>query len=226
MKKTLITLMAAASCAMGDAITIATTDNYATTPNDSFNNNYGLTFQIANALTLGRAETSYTGEIPASVVLDSLEVKFRESASYDYITAFIVDTANSNKILAVSDQVTDANGGEFIKFDFDDVTISKESRYVVYFNTTETGVASSAINTTYTTEMVSSVGYDRYVVCDGEAATSAKAAYWGFRTNEDTAVSGYSLYATQMKLNLIPEPATATLSLLALCGLCARRRRK
>lgn len=26
--------------------------------------------------------------------------------------------------------------------------------------------------------------------------------------------------------NLIPEPATATLSLLALCGLAARRRRK
>ncbi len=42
----------------------------------------------------------------------------------------------------------------------------------------------------------------------------------------DVQLFGSVLDTTQMKSLIIPEPATATLSLLALCGLAARRRRK
>ena len=35
-----------------------------------------------------------------------------------------------------------------------------------------------------------------------------------------------ALGTTEVKALVVPEPATATLSLLALCGLAARRRRK
>lgn len=47
---------------------------------------------------------------------------------------------------------------------------------------------------------------------------------------EDLQAGAYRSYATAegigVQYNIVPEPATATLSLLALAGLCARRRRK
>ena len=47
-----------------------------------------------------------------------------------------------------------------------------------------------------------------------------------FSATIDTGKAEYSPVITNMTVNIIPEPATATLSLLALAGLAARRRRR
>ncbi len=68
-------------------------------------------------------------------------------------------------------------------------------------------------------------------------ASSVKSAGWnptGELTVDTTAVKTLATYdgyitladAQAIGIKLVPEPATATLSLLALCGLAARRRRK
>ena len=46
-----------------------------------------------------------------------------------------------------------------------------------------------------------------------------------FKTGTIDATAG-SICVTNTQIVYVPEPATATLSLLALCGLAARRRRK
>ena len=55
----------------------------------------------------------------------------------------------------------------------------------------------------------------------GFLGNDGESVYWGGWSGENVGTGSW-----QYNVNYIPEPATATLSLLALAGLAARRRRR
>lgn len=124
-----------------------------------------------------------------------------------------------------------------ITFTFSDVVLSSTQidettpqRYLGLFVADSGGTLDSNL-TKGTTYDVNSEAYDVYrfnFAARGAGYDSTSALDWSFATEAGEVQSNtYVPYLTIATKSLaVPEPTTATLSLLALCGLAARRRRK
>ena len=119
-------------------------------------------------------------------------------------------------LLADSGVMVDAAGDKFITLTF---VQTYGSGVQVWSNTTklinDTGLKSSS-NTSLSSIYANS-GYIEALQFD---------TTWHGDSIVNTNVAFNEAVASNLNLQYVPEPATATLSLLALCGLAARRRRK
>ena len=219
MKKTLITLLALCG--------VATADTYQSTTSTKSDQGrfYGFTFAVGTDSTALTTTPTISADV-LTLNLDSIELLTRNNESY------------SNVKLAVYEYVSDNTTGTYLgsssvesyatntltTFEFSDLTINKGTRYQFMF------VKADATDSDLTTFD----GYKEQSMIWGIATTADKYAGtlptgWGIYTNNT--INGWSdhrmpVMTVNTSAPVVPEPTTATLSLLALAGLAARRRRK
>lgn len=247
MKKTLITLMALASCAMGE-----------TTPT--------ITLADATAV-LNKNTTSYAFEVDADSKTTSAYVVFSLSASAltTYQSTDVIDKAfvsfsisgnnNSNYVgLADTKRTSNNKSANYLRIEraqagtnsssFWSSTISRDTdamqasladaeAITLCLGSSSNGSAQVILSMIDATGEVkhlgtwSKTGMDAYTAITGAAIDSSlvESAYVFSGSYTEDGLKGLSAELLKSTVS-VPEPATATLSLLALCGLAARRRRK
>ncbi|MBE6434899.1 MAG: PEP-CTERM sorting domain-containing protein [Akkermansiaceae bacterium] len=245
MKKTFIVLMALAGVAM------ATTYQYHTTLQGSLDNAavYALTLNINNATNISPVADTETPETLTTGVkygLTSLSFNSRIGIHQDVSTGdfglFVLDSnktvvgwsSNSNACQTYgSDDGTTVTEHTFT-FNFNNTWIAPDQTYTLVAVGTD-ALAAVDMGYTYTpgtnsltvnTDAKTIGGAMKYigVRVDYHPNVSTTGANW-INNTDATSVDG-TWGAVITNITLIPEPTTATLSLLALTGLAARRRRR
>ncbi|MBR4107117.1 MAG: PEP-CTERM sorting domain-containing protein [Akkermansia sp.] len=221
MKKTLIALLAAATCAMGSELTFDTVPSYGGTQGGSY---CGVVFTLASADT--QRFDVLGGELTPQVTLGSISLLER-GGNYnlaDDRVLYITD--DTNTYLGSSDVFTKADGSDLAVFDFgNSITLDTTKTYYAYMTTSASDDAWVAGETVVPAGQY----YSGHLAACGGSLTSGNSANWGFLGGQKSLAS--TTYAPDMSITVstvapaVPEPATATLSLLALAGLAARRRR-
>ena len=223
MKKTLIALMALASVAAADTYTSSTPDK------TNKGNYYGFTLAPANS-------TYLTTDIPAGVTelnLDSITLLTRDAANSTDMKVAVYAYEGDNKVgtyLGSSSSTGTAVAADTaLTLTFSGVTIDPTARYQFLF------VQAGATDLTLSTFE----GYQSASTNWGISVTNSFSANipqgWGtYKGNGINSWEGQYVPVTTLTMStvvapespVVPEPATATLSLLALAGLAARRRRR
>ena len=220
MKKTIIALLALSGLAMADTYTASTP---AKSGAGAQGNYYGFTLAFDNA-------TYLTTNVPADTELnlDSITLLSRSDGSaadmkvavYEYVGDGTVGT-----FLGTSSTVQFAVNTTFT-LTFDGITVNSSDRYQFLY------VSASADDATLGT-------FDGYKAAAMSWGTSVTNSFsqsipggWGtYKNNTLNSWEGQYIPVTTVTLSTpsvapgVPEPTTATLSLLALAGLAARRRR-
>ncbi len=222
MKKTIIALLALSGLAMADTYTASTPEKSAAGAQGNYN---GFTLAFDNS-------TYLTTTVPAGTELnlDSITLQSRTGsdtygdmkvAVYEYVGDGTVGT-----FLGTSSTVQYAANTTFT-LTFDGITVNSSDRYqFLYVNAT----ADDATLGTFD-------GYKAAAMKWGTSVTNSFSTYipggWGtYKNNTLNSWEGQYIPVTTVTLSTptvapaVPEPTTATLSLLALAGLAARRRRK
>ena len=219
MKKTIIALMALAGLAAADTYTASTP---AKSGAGAQGNYYGFTLSFDNASCL-------TTDVPADTLLslDSITLQSRSGSA----------TAAAMKV-AVYKYVGDSTTGTFLglsettlenvaddttyTLSFNGITVNSSDRYQFLY-----------VNADTTEDLTTFDGYKAAALAWGTAVTNSFSAQipggWGtYKGNGINSWEGNYMPVTTITLSTpaVPEPTTATLSLLALAGLAARRRRK
>ncbi len=226
MKKTIIALMALAGLAAADTYTASTP---AKSGDGAQGNYYGFTLAFDNA-------TYLTTDVPAETVLslDSITLQTRSNnatatamkvAVYKYESDHKTGTFLGLSETTLKDVANDTT----YTVEFEDIEVNSSDRYQFLFVMAET----EADLTTFD-------GYKDAAMAWGTAVTNSFSANipggWGtYKGSGINSWEGNYVPVTTVTLSKIdiseevpavPEPTTATLSLLALAGLAARRRRK
>ena len=211
MKKTLIALMALAGVACGETITLSSIEaNFVTPPvnaGDCWSGDYTLTFTLTDDYTL-TGSGSVVGFYRGSAVNNDYGYNAIVLGGSDEALTLTVGRGRANDTV---DNGNGINAGTTFTF-ADKVTFTTQIEKGVAYTLTVTG-GSKAMTPTLT--------------WDGGSETLA--SYNG-NMNGNAALT-YVVNAGTITKELpatpsVPEPATATLSLLALAGLASRRRRK
>ena len=226
MKKTIIALLALSGLAMADTYTASTPDKSSPTAQGNY---YGFTLAFDNS-------TFLTTNVPADTELnlDSITLLSRSDNSNND------GSANGMKV-AVYEYDGDGTVGTFLgssstvqfatnttfTLTFDGITVNSSDRYQFLY------VNASADDTTLGTL----AGYQAAAMSWGTSVTNSFTSSipggWGtYKGSGLNTWEGQYIPVTTVTLSTptvapaVPEPTTATLSLLALAGLAARRRRK
>ncbi len=237
MKKTIIALLSLTAIAIADE---ATDVLYTSTSNGTAASNYeakGFAFNLSGtALTTTSTPSSY--DFSDSVTLSSISLTVRDVENNDsedkdgrhiiVITdsALTIQGWSSNE----SDTATDAKEYSFT-WNFANVTLDTDT---TYYAIAYDANASLTLGTTlsqaderieFGTNGVSDYGVGGLSL---DGASTGKTGLMFLNANNNYALNtGQTRYAPNVTIvtKMIPEPTTATLSLLALAGLAARRRR-
>ena len=222
MKKTLITLMALAGAAMaeGENWILSTAPEYNGSQGGSYS---GVCFTLASGDTERFSVTG--GELTAKVALSSISLTERGNNDLDADRVLYITDSN-NTYLGSSALFTKETGSDVAVFDFGGtITLNTAETYYAYI-LIESGDDNWIVGET----MVPARQYhSAQLAAAGGSLTAANAANWGLlNAQQGYASTGYTpvMSISVTALPSVPEPATATLSLLALAGLAARRRRK
>ena len=221
MKKTIITLMTLAGMAFGaeSSYTLSTTPAY--------DGNQGGRY-AGIAFTLGATDTErFTvtgGTLTEQVTLSSISLT--ERGGNDLAADRVLYVTDSNNVYLGSSSVfTKAEGSDIAVFNFkDSITLNTGSTYYAYL------MNSAGDNSWEVGKTVVPGGqyYSGELAAAGGSLTST-AANWGLLNGQKALAS--TSYAPVMTIvaksvDPVPEPTTATLSLRALAGRAARRRRR
>lgn len=155
--------------------------------------------------------------------LESISVKVLSSGSWDVATgAYLIEDEHNTVLAHATNTITRAAGGETVTFQFDNVVLNPNVAYKLFFvkavdiDNVKIAVG-TAMNANYqVTRQIETHYFDDDDNSECGVATGINA----------TTAPYYAPMVTIKGTVLVPEPATATLSLLALAGLAARRRRK
>lgn len=233
MKKTLFALMALGCVAYGDDVTTVTLTSTSAASANTKTDAYGLVFDI-NAGTGYRKEvtaqpTGYNYAYGNSFELQAITLSLDTNQTFsDTVNVVLLNnlngkadgSADKGELMAFFSHDSLTISGSSLTMDFSDlsVTLQKDTQYRLYFTTAD--YSESSIGTQIT------IGTDR---------TTAPLLGYQDSKNSDRVHLGFlgsglgpglsQAYAPAMTMILTPEPATATLSLLALAGLASRRRR-
>ncbi len=235
MKKTLITTALACGLAFAaaadDTTTYSTTNSASTTVNNAWFN--GFTFTLDSDFASSRLTTTATaGELAFAdqnqVSLDSITVNIR---SVQGTSVGLALTNASGMVLTVSDNSVTSTGNQ--TWTFTNTSISTtEQLYFVYFNAAaDAGVS---VGTTLTAGQMVMAGGSKMIQYGNQ--TGVDSLYMLGNNQSKNMSANKQSYAPMLTIATssiptppapsIPEPATATLSLLALAGIAVRRRRK
>ena len=253
MKKTLVTLMALASCAMG-ADLVAGWDEFTNLSYVNGENTYTLTLNSGSSVNVetgdmwvdganGVTKLDLTGAglTFADGFTVHMQVKgIANSGGNTPFGLFSVATAG-NSYAALAGVRTDVAGYP-ATFCYDG-SVNKITTTQVSGTTDNTVLASDVF--TYVTVTMAEGAFNFYMngelvatasktgLMDGEITSLGLGGWAGGSANSilDYTLGSLAVYdgamsAAEVKGLIIPEPATATLSLLALAGLAARRRRR
>ena len=230
MKKTLITLLSLAGVAMGiDYKTIDYTFGRATVDDVT---TITITSEQSQALTLNYVGTTYeTGGSSAVGMINAdsyagtytPNVQLRQNQASDYWMITFSVTNNTSELITLTNMGFDAYvvNGDGSNKNFNASVTTTNTLTIEGIETP--WVQENAIATGGNTTDVSFVlGPNDTTSVDLLAGETVQVSF------KLGSAKTYNTYAglTGMSVSYIPEPATATLSLLALCGLAARRRRK
>lgn len=227
MKKTLIALMALAGVAAADTYTSSTPGK---SGDGAQGNYYGFTLAPDNA-------TFLTTDIPGGVTelnLDSITLQTRSGSvsTTDMKVAVYTYTGDSTVgtyLGSSSSTGTEITADTTLTLTFSGVTIDPTARYQFLF------VRAEATDLT----LGSFEGYQSAAIGWGISVTNSFSTQipggWGtYKGSGINSWEGNYVPVTTLTMStvgstespVVPEPATATLSLLALAGLAARRRRR
>ncbi|MBR4107769.1 MAG: PEP-CTERM sorting domain-containing protein [Akkermansia sp.] len=216
MKKTIALLLVAAGFAMADTYTASTP---AKSGAGAQGNYYGFTIAFDNS-------TYLTTDVPADTVLnlDSITLQSRTDGTAIDMKVAVYTYEGDRTVgtfLGTSSTVTYAADTTFT-LTFDGIQVNSSDRYQFLY------VAASTDDSTLSTFE----GYQAAAMSWGTSVTNSFStnipAGWGtYKSNGINSWEGQYIPVTTVTLStpVVPEPATATLSLLALAGLAARRRR-
>ena len=238
MKKTLITLMAMASCAMGLTLedAVATSNGSAITLNEPTS---AITAVVVVDIAKLQAVMAKDAALAKYTIINfdsSADIGIQTNySSYDHD-----GDPNTPALINTSGLYGCWNSGNAYKFDMNDgfegasfweggaaAAITLTYKYNAGTSGTFTlldaqGNVLQSVGGDYNTTLRGSGLSFSTVAFDEEIVTNAYVFNQVVATAEDAKALGVAAATA----TLIPEPATATLSLLALCGLAARRRRK
>ena len=240
MKKTLVLLLAACSSAMAtDSITLSSiaTGNYNQTTHGFYLSLSSDELQTATSITL-----------PKIATLESITLKGNNANVGVNVTyGLVVLSKTDNTVLGYSTGTQTSGKDVDTTFSFttlsgDGLTLNTADTY--RFITVSSGVLNLFTDSTKTYVYNAGGTGTAAATTSGDTVTitqglTAPGMRWDYNTgnsvddccaifsaNIGSGTGTYSPIVSSMKINLVPEPTTATLSLLALAGLAARRRRK
>ena len=237
MKKTIVALLSLTAIAIADE---ATDVLYTSTSNGTAANNYeakGFAFNLSGtALTTTSTPSSY--DFSDSVTLSSISLTVRDvkgNTSEDKDGKHIIVITDSALTIQgwssnESDTATDAEGYSFT-WNFADVTLDTDTTY--YAIAYDAGVPlTSGTTLSFVNEVMQfgNNGVSNYGTngLSFDGASTGKTGLMFLNAGTYAINTEQTQYAPNVTIvtKMIPEPTTATLSLLALAGLAARRRRK
>ncbi len=237
MKKTLLLLTLAASLGLAYAAESNSsteeekvTLTFSNTTKEPDNNTdggacHGIAFTLSSHPSRLTISCEDLTEIPSfsTFDLESISIKVRSGEDWVDTAAYIIDDT-TNTVLAHSTNTTgELSGGAMASFQFNSLTLNAGTGYKLFF------VNASQINDSYiAVGNVMEANYQlKRQMAAFAAGESTNVAECGFTTGINaTASADYAPVVSIQGQVLIPEPTTATLSLLALAGLAARRRRR
>ncbi|MFI3244563.1 MAG: PEP-CTERM sorting domain-containing protein, partial [Akkermansia sp.] len=155
-------------------------------------------------------------------------VTISADTSFDFTGISTIDA--SNLTLNTGDVTLDATSGTLTIGTFsgvDAMSIEGSLTINIVLSDTELGEFASMLASNMDVAFIVA-GVDDYVSADVEliiGSTTNSAAY-SYSSTSGVSITGDGLVITADSMAIIPEPSTATLSLLALAGLLARRRRR
>ncbi len=219
MKKTIIALMALAGLAAAETYTASTP---AKSGDGAQGNYYGFTLAFDNS-------TYLTTDVPANLelMLDSITLLSRSSgataaAMKVAVYKYTGDSTTGTFLGVSTNTIENAAGNTTYTLSFDGITVNSSERYQFLF-----------VNGGTTEDLTTFDGYKAASMAWGVSVTNSFSAQipggWGtYKGNGINSWEGNYIPVTTITLSTpaVPEPTTATLSLLALAGLAARRRRK
>ncbi len=223
MKKTIIALLALGTGVMAsDGWVMSTTPEY----NGSQGGSYaGIAF------TLGSNDTTRfttTGEAVLSEQVELVSISLTERGGNDLAADRILYITDAKNVYLGSSAVyTKDAGTDVAVFDFGGaITLNTSDTYYAYMMNSAGDDAWVVGETT-----VSAGQYYSAQLAAAGGSLSSSAANWGLlNAQKGLASTAYapvmSIVTTPAVAPAVPEPTTATLSLLALAGLAARRRRR
>ena len=222
MKKTIIALIALAGVAAADSYTSSTYKKQ-----DQASTHYGFTIALADSSWV---DTTIPTDV-TSVQLDSVTLMTRNSGSYNDIKIAVYEytsDGNVGDLLGLSSAASFATNSN-VEFTFSgSVTLNPASRYQYMFVSADSTTEDVDTYNEYKAKATSWGLALTNKESDGNAYTYANIpSGWGTYTNGTA--NGWQdmlLPVVTVTTSSVPEPTTATLSLLALAGLAARRRRK
>ncbi len=222
MNKTLIALtcasMAVATAADDWSLTTITTITPEQTL-DYSNDKYGFQFYLGDSV---RMDLAYQGQnvtpLPAELTLKSITLAANSDSAGSALKAVITDRDHWQdpkpyNVLGVSDSFSKVADTETTITFGKGITLSTDTTYSIYFVTESTIVGTTFDPSNATALSMKAIKIDN---------TDSNDKYCGFLIQNGGGKD--SKYGPIMTMTLAPEPATATLSLLALAGLAARRR--
>ena len=214
--------MALAGIAMGSDFTSSTTGN-GTVGNGNY---YGCTFELRDAFVATTPTLSTEPTIHVHLTLDSITFYSRTSGNQPNTTAYLAlyeytaDNTTGTFVALSSNTVTANTTNSSFTFNFEDVIIDTTKQYQMLFVNDSSTAENVASFNGYKSHAVS-VGIN--VLLQGSQLPGGDGTYKG---NGINSWEGNYIPKVTVKTSNIPEPTTATLSLLALAGLAARRRRR
>ncbi len=238
MKKTIITAMLALGLAA--SASAAESVNLSATPNGTVISGFytiaGFTMDFSNnaAYTINGVDAT-RDDISAltNIQLTTVTVSFDNATGSDislavYEVTSTADSSVDNWTLSFKAESTNAgptSANADHTFNFDSLTLDPNKVYAFFYtaNSVDDSVVSAFTTVSEARVKCNSKKTHVMLTGDGLSYTLANAQSGGLTAGDNvTALATFNFTAT----NAVPEPATATLSLLALAGLAARRRRK
>ena len=226
MKKTLVALMALAGVAMGETETVST----------YYKELNGQDIAYGFILSLDDAFMTYSGDtLGATFDLDSITLQCSKSegpfSKNTKLAIFERQGADSLGTFVALSEATAHVGVGNTTYDFTDVITLDTSKQYQFFwvqsNTTADVFSTTQSNQSVYATYAASSRFDRINVASSinSNVTLPKGDGIVYNTGYNS-WSGQNMAAVTFNAVAVPEPTTATLSLLALAGLAARRRRK
>ena len=191
---------------------------------------YGGTLHVLDGAILETASLSVEAGSSASVLLRDAELKGTAGITFNAGTTLQVqgDSLITGDVLLLAGCALDIDGGITINGTLSlgqgltlsgDILVNIQNLEIGQSLTLVSGLESLAVQTQ---ELMRSVEYT--TVLSGQDLVASD--YFSNLQGAGNLVLVYDESAGSVSITCIPEPTTATLSLLALAGLCARRRRK
>ena len=234
MKKTIIALMALAGVAAAETLTISNANNTATTTGDWFTELSATTANVTGSKAF--SATDYTNSFY------SVATNVGEGGEYDYVLTFTLGQNVELSSFSIDFLLHSGSGAaqpvnRTLSYDLTLTTATDTLvSYIDQSITTTTGRTSgnatykgAAYNTDGSINDETKLGTATFTLPDSvmlTAGTEYKLTIADIAKNDNGQGTYVGIGNIAMSGQVIPEPTTATLSLLALAGLAARRRRK